>query len=146
MPGYLIDTNVLSEVRKGKPRAAPEVWNWWIERSEDTLCLSVITVGEIRKGIDRLRLLDGAQAFALDQWLNRMKAQFENQLIDVTEAIAEQWGRLQAVRPLPDLDALLAASALHHDLILATRNESDFAGLGVKVVNPFRNPAGQSSI
>jgi hypothetical protein len=140
MAGYLIDTNVLSEVRKGARQANPQVWSWWLDRTEDALFLSVITLGEIRKGIERLRARDGAQALALDRWLERTKRAFKDQMIEITEEIADEWGKLQAIRPLPELDALLAASALHHSLTLVTRNEPDFAGLGVTVINPFRKP------
>ena len=140
MPGYLIDTNVLSEIRKGAQRADPRVWSWWLDRREAALFLSVMTLGEIRKGIEQLRKRDGVQAFTLDRWLEQTSHAFKDQILEISEEVADGWGKLQAIRPLPDIDALLAATALHHGLTLVTRNESDFTGLGVTMINPFRKP------
>jgi predicted nucleic acid-binding protein len=141
MAGFLLDTNVLSEIRKGSRRARPEVWKWWLGMQGQELFLSVMTLGEIRKGIDRLGARDALQTLVLERWLGEVKNEFQQRLIEVTPDIAEWWGRLQAIRSLPDVDALLAASALHHDLTLVTRNEADFAGLGIRVFNPFQDPA-----
>lgn len=138
MPGYLLDTNVLSEIRKGSRRAHPLVWLWWQDMREAELFLSVMTLGEIRKGIDRLAARDRAQTLILERWFKQVKNGFHERLIEVTDDIAEVWGRLQAMRALPEVDALIAASALHHDLTLVTRNEVDFEGLGIRVLNPFR--------
>ena len=139
MPGYLLDTNVLSEIRKGSQRAQPQVWKWWQKMQDEELFLSVMTLGEIRKGIDRLAVRDAAQTLVLERWFEELKSGFLERLIEVTPGIAEGWGRLQAVRSLPEVDALIAASALHHDLTLVTRNETDFAGLGNRVFNPFQH-------
>ena len=97
----------------------------------------MMTLGEIRKGIDRLASRDQTQSLRLERWLEEVKRSFNESLISITPAIAERWGRLQAVRVLPEVDALLASTALHHDLTLVTRNEGDFDGLGVRVLNPF---------
>ncbi|MCX6874037.1 MAG: type II toxin-antitoxin system VapC family toxin [Verrucomicrobia bacterium] len=140
MPGFLLDTNVLSEIRKGPRRARPEVYQWWLGMHDQELFLSVMTLGEIRKGIDRLGSRDAAQTLALERWLQEVKHTFREHLLEVTPAIAERWGHLQAVRSLPVVDALLAASTLQHDLTLVTRNEADFAGLGIRVFNPFQDP------
>ncbi len=139
MPGFLIDTNVLSEIRKGEQRALTEVWHWWLAMRDQKLFLSVMTLGEIRKGIDRLASRDAPQTLVLERWLEEVKSAFSGQLIEITPAVAEWWGSLQAIRSLPEVDALLAASALQHDLTLVTRNEADFTGLGIRVLNPFRN-------
>lgn len=139
MPAFLLDTNVLSEIRKGSSRATPTVWKWWVSVQDQELFLSVMTLGEIRKGIDRLVTRDQAQALVLERWLEEVRRSFKTQVIDITPAIADRWGRLQALRAVPAVDALLAASALHHDLILVTRNEVDFDGMGVRVMNPFSN-------
>jgi predicted nucleic acid-binding protein len=142
MRGYLIDTNVLSEIRKGQARAQPEVYQWWLGMKDQELFLSVMTLGEIRKGIDRLGARDVSQTVALERWLDEVKLSFRERVIDVTMAVAERWGRLQAVRSLPEVDALLAASVLEYDLTLVTRNEADFEGLGIRVLNPFsQSPA-----
>ncbi len=138
MPGYLLDTNVLSEIRKGAHRARPEVWQWWLGMQDQELFLSVMTLGEIRKGIDRLGSRDAAKTLVLERWLEEVKRAFQEHLIEVTPAIAECWGRLQAIRSLPEVDALLAASALQHEFTLVTRNELDFAGLPIRVLNPFQ--------
>jgi predicted nucleic acid-binding protein len=140
MPGYLLDTNVLSEIRKGPGRTRPEVQQWWLGMQNQELFLSVMTLGEIRKGVDRLAARDATQALVLEHWLTDLKDNFRQRWIEITPAIAECWGRLQALRPLPAVDALLAASALTHQLTLVTRNEADFAGLGVHVLNPFQDP------
>lgn len=140
MDGFLLDTNVLSEIRKGSRRAQPEVWKWWIGMQGQELFLSVMTLGEIRKGIDRLGGRDALQSLVLERWLGVVKDEFQNRLIEVTPDIAEWWGRLQAIRSLPEVDALLAASALNRDLTLVTRNVADFAGLGIRLLNPFQDP------
>ncbi len=141
MAGFLLDTNVLSEIRKGSGRARPVVWEWWLGMEGQELFLSVMTLGEIRKGIDRLRAKDAPQTLVLERWLEEVKHAFHERLIEVNVKIAERWGQLQAIRSLPEVDALLAASVLEHDLTLVTRNEADFAGLGIRVLNPFRSPA-----
>lgn len=141
MRGYLLDTNVLSEIRKGSKRAQPEVYQWWLGVKDQELFLSVMTLGEIRKGIDRLGARDVSQTLALERWLDEVKQTFRERVIDVSLAVAERWGRLQAIRSLPEVDALLAASVLEYDLTLVTRNEADFEGLGIRVLNPFlRSP------
>ena len=140
MRGYLLDTNVLSEIRKGAQRAQPEVYQWWLGMKDQELFLSVMTLGEIRKGIDRLGVRDASQAVALERWLDEVKRTFRERVIEISLAVAERWGRLQAIRSLPEVDALLAASVLEHDLTLVTRNEADFKGLGIRILNPFSRP------
>ena len=137
MRGYLLDTNVLSEIRKGSQRAQPEVYQWWLSVKDQELFLSVMTLGEIRKGIDRLGARDVSQTLALELWMDEVKQTFRDRVIDVSLAVAERWGRLQAIRSLPEVDALLAASVLEYDLTLVTRNEADFRELGIRVLNPF---------
>ena len=144
MAGFLLDTNVLSEIRKGSGRAHPQVWEWWLGMRDQELFLSVMTLGEIRKGIDRLGSRDAPQSLVLERWLEEVKHAFRERLIEVTVGIAERWGKLQAIRTLPEVDALLAASVLEHDLTLVTRNEADFVGLGIRVINPFLDPTATS--
>jgi toxin FitB len=138
MPGFLLDTNVISEIRKGSQKAQPKVWDWWLSMKDQELFLSVMTLGEIRKGIDRLRSRDAAQALVLEEWFGGVKRSYADRVIEVGPGVAECWGRLQGVRSLPAVDALIAASVLYHDFTLVTRNEADFAGLGIRVVNPFQ--------
>ncbi len=140
MRGYLLDTNVLSEIRKGPQRARPEVYQWWLGMRDQEIYLSVMTLGEIRKGIDRLGVRDVSQTLALERWLGDVKTTFRERVIDVSLAVAERWGKLQATRSLPEVDALLAASVLEYDLTLVTRNEADFEGLDIRILNPFLLP------
>jgi toxin FitB len=138
MRSFLLDTNVLSEVRKGPSRADTAVWKWWLDMRDQELFLSVMTLGEIRNGVDRLAVRDKPQAMILERWLAGLKNNFNERVLEITGDVAECWGRLQTIRSLPVVDALIAATALHHDLALVTRNEADFKGLGLVVINPFR--------
>lgn len=140
MRGHLLDTNILSEIRKGPARANPEVWRWWGGMAGQDMFLSVMTLGEIRNGIDRLAVRDKPQAMILERWLVGLKKSFSERVLEITSEIADCWGRLQSIRSLPAVDALIAATAMHHDLTLVTRNEADFEGLGLRVFNPFQAP------
>ncbi|RZI64509.1 MAG: type II toxin-antitoxin system VapC family toxin [Variovorax sp.] len=133
---YLIDANVLSELRRKVPDA--NVVAWFAKRPPVTLYLSVLTLGEIRKGIEGAT--DTARRQALTDWLETdLPLFFTGRVLDVDAAVADRWGRLVAGagRPLPAIDSLLAATALAHDLVLVTRNTKDFAGLPVRVFNPW---------
>ena len=133
---YLIDTNIISEVRKGR-RCDPNVASWY-ERIEDaSLYLSVLVIGEIRKGIERIRPKDKTQANAIEDWLLAVDKAFGERILPVDRAVANEWGRLNASRPLPVIDGLLAATAKIHRMTLVTRNTADIADLGVHVLNPF---------
>lgn len=133
---FLLDTNIVSELRRGA-RANAGVLEWFDERSPDELCLSVVTIGEIRQGIEQLRGRSGPQAMALDRWLTGLVQFYEDRVLYVDGDVAEEWGRLRASRKPPVVDALLAATARVHNLTLVTRNVRDFAGLKVRVLNPF---------
>jgi predicted nucleic acid-binding protein len=133
---YLVDTNVLSELRRPRPNAA--VVAWFADRPVATLYLSVLTLGEIRKGVDAVAGATRRQR--LVDWLQlELPAFFAGRLLPIDAAVADRWGRLQAAagHPLPAVDSLLAATALTHDLVLVTRNVRDFAGLPVQVFNPW---------
>jgi toxin FitB len=133
---YLIDTNVLSELRRKVPD--PGVADWFSQRPAGTLHLSVLTLGEIRKGIEAL--LDAPRRLALLDWLETdLPAFFSGRILPIDLAVADRWGRLvaQAGRPLPAIDSLLVATAAQHGLILVTRNQRDMQGLGVQVLNPW---------
>ena len=132
---YLVDTNVLSELRRKQPQL--EVVAWFAQRPRQTLYLSVLTLGEIRKGIERL---GAARQQPLLDWLEvELPNYFLGRLLAVDAHTADRWGRLlaSAGRPLPAVDSLLAATALQHDLTLVTRNTADFAGSGVRLINPW---------
>lgn len=137
MSGYLLDTNVVSENRKGR-RIDAHVLAWFESVDDEGLFLSVLVIGEIRKGIEQARSKDPVMARALERWLNGLAQRFEDRILPVTPAVADQWGRLSAIRPLSTVDALLAATALVHDLTLVTRNVADVAHTGVDVLDPFK--------
>lgn len=136
---YLIDTNIISEIRKG-PACDPSVARWWRGVAEDELYLSTLIVGEIRKGVERVRPRDPTKAAVLEAWLDDVIAGFDRRILPVDAAVADAWGRMAAIRPVPVVDALLAATAKVHGLTLATRNEADVDGLGADILNPFRVP------
>ncbi|CAN5785691.1 type II toxin-antitoxin system VapC family toxin [soil metagenome] len=136
MKGYLLDTNVLSEVRKGE-RARASVAAWFDGLEEESIFISVLAIGEIRRGIELARKTDPAKANILDGWLNGLVRYYGSRILAVDERIAERWGRLSLDQKLPDVDGLLAATALVHDLMLATRNVADFKRSGVRLFDPF---------
>ncbi len=137
---WLIDTNIISEVRKGS-RCHPSVAAWWSSVEDRDLFLSALTIGEIRKGVETLRVRDPDRARALEAWLRAIVQAFGPRILDVDGAVAESWGRIAAIRSVPVVDALLAATASMHGLVLVTRNATDAAGLGVRLLNPFE-PSG----
>jgi predicted nucleic acid-binding protein len=133
---WLVDTNIISEVRKG-PRCHPGVAAWWAAVEDRDLFLSVLTLGEIRRGIEGIRQRDPAKAATLERWLRDISEAFGARIIGVDLAVAEAWGRMSVARSVPVIDALLAATAQVHDLVLVTRNTADVSGLGVRTLNPF---------
>lgn len=133
---YLIDTNVISEVRKGA-RCDARVAAWYASISDDALFLSTLVLGEIRKGIELARPRDAAKAADLERWLRDVEAAFGARVLGIDNAVADQWGRMSAIRSVPVIDGLLAATALVNGLTLVTRNDRDVAGLGAAVLNPF---------
>lgn len=133
---YLLDTNVISELRKGQ-RCNPGVASWFAEVSSGEVYLSALTVGEIRKGIENLRRRDEPRAEALDAWLRKLQEVYSDRILPIDEAIADQWGRFNVPETLPVLDSLLAATARVHGLTLVTRNLKDVKRTGVDCLNPF---------
>lgn len=133
---YLLDTHVISELFKKHPE--PKVSGWLKEADQDSLFLSVLTLGEIRKGIEKME--QGSRKARLVQFLEKdVPAQFEERILSVDFEVAETWGLLEAQsgRPLPMVDALLAATALTHNLTLVTRNTRDFSFSRLKLLNPW---------
>jgi toxin FitB len=133
---YLLDTNVLSELRKG-PRADPGVVRWLDSVDDSALFLSVLVLGEIRQGIERVRRRDKRSARALEQWLRSLVESYADRVLAVDATVAERWGELNVPDPLPVVDGLIAATARVHGLTVVTRNSDDFKRAGVEVLNPF---------
>lgn len=136
MKGWLVDTNVLSELRKGA-RAAAGVRAWFDEVEDAGLFTSVLVVGELRRGVESLRRRDPRGAAALEQWVLRLVESFSDLVLPIDGAVAERWGRLNVPDPVPTVDGLLAATALVHELTLVTRNTRDVLRTGVRCLNPF---------
>ena len=135
---YLIDTNLLSELRRKTPDA--NVVKWVNSRPATSLYLSVLTLGELRKGIDTLA--DAKRRLKLVDWLEtELPLFFAGRILAIDKGVADQWSRLLAVagRPLPAIDSLLGATAAHHGLTMVTRNGKDFANLGLEVLNPWND-------
>lgn len=133
---YLLDTNVLSELRRKSPDAA--VVEWFARRPPSTLYLSVLTLGELRKGIEGVA--DSKRRMSLNDWLESdLPAFFVGRILPVDAQVAERWGRLLATagRPLPAIDSLLGATAAQHGLSIVTRNGKDFADMGLDIINPW---------
>jgi predicted nucleic acid-binding protein len=141
---YLLDTNVISEIRRGRDR---NVAAWAGEVTDPELHLSVLTLGEIRKGIERLRRRDPKQAEVFTTWLEELRSRFADRILPVDARVADQWGRLNAPAERKAIDSLIAATALVHRLTVATRNTADFLDCGVPLLNPWQRrrhrPSGQ---
>jgi predicted nucleic acid-binding protein len=132
---HLLDTNVLSEIRKRQPD--PGVLEWFATVRASELFVSVLVIGEIRQGVDRLARRDAVQADVFNRWLKQLTTVYEDRIVPITSDIAEEWGRLNVPDRLPVVDGLLAATALVNDWTLVTRNTADVESTGVKLLNPF---------
>ena len=135
---YLVDTNVISELRKGT-RANAGVVSWFAGVSDAELHLSVLTVGELRRGINSIERRDASAARVLNGWLRAIVEGFHERLVPVDQNVAEEWGRMNVANSLPVIDSLLAATAKVHGLTLVTRNTKDVARTGIHCLNPFRD-------
>lgn len=133
---WLLDTNVLSELRKG-PRCAPSVRHWFDGVDERDVYTCVLVIGEIRRGVEQLRRTQGVAARSLEHWAEITEEMFGDRLLPITTEICHDWARFDPTQQLPDIDGLIAATALHHRLTLVTRNVTDFERSGVAIFNPF---------
>jgi predicted nucleic acid-binding protein len=136
---YLVDTNVISEVRK-KSKANPGVRTFFKQAvaDETRLFISVVTVGELRRGVEAIRHRgDGRQANLLEKWLVALLTEYQDHILDIDPDIAQLWGRLRVPHPENALDKQIAATALIYELTVVTRNHKDFVKTGVRVLNPF---------
>jgi toxin FitB len=135
---YLLDTNALSELRKRRPD--PRVVGWFDTAPKAELYLSCLTIGEIRRGIERLRRKDEVQAKAIERWLAGLRHFYQDRIVPIDIEIAERWGRLSAAATLPAVDGLLAATALTRGWTVVTGNVADFTPSGARVLNPWEHP------
>ena len=133
---YLLDTNVVSELRRSRPER--KVVRWVGSVSGTSLFLSVLVVGEIRQGVERLRRRDPKQAELLENWLEGLRREFADRILPVTTPVAEAWGRLSGPAPLPVIDGLLAATALVHGFTLVTRDVDTLERTGIPLLDPWR--------
>jgi toxin FitB len=132
---YLVDTNVVSEARRGSRQAVA----WLRSIRPDAVYLSALTLGEIMRGVALRRRSDPKTAARLAEWLERLRQDHADRILPVTDRIALEWGRIAALRPRRDIDGLIGATAIVHGLILVTRNVSDFEDTGVSLINPWSN-------
>lgn len=130
---YLVDTNVVSEARRGSRQGAA----WLRSVSPDALYLSALTLGEIMRGVALKRKADPRTADRLEEWLQRPRHDHADRILPITDLIALEWGRIAALRQRGDVDGLIAATAITHDLILVTRNVADFEETRVSLFNPW---------
>jgi toxin FitB len=139
LPLYLIDTNVISEARKGRAsNAGVREFFKQLSQSGELAYLSTITVGELRRGVELIRYRgDSAQALILEAWLTSILAEFRNHVLDFDGDAAQVWGRLQVPHPEHAIDKQIAAIALVNNLTVVTRNKEDFTSSGVRLINPF---------
>ncbi|HEY6521634.1 MAG TPA: type II toxin-antitoxin system VapC family toxin [Roseiarcus sp.] len=130
---YLVDTNVVSEARRGSRQAVA----WLRSVRSESIYLSALTLGEIMRGVAFRRKTDPQTATRLTEWLERLRQDHADRILPVTDRIALEWGRIAALRPRGDIDGLIAATAIVHDLILVTRNVKDFEDVAVALINPW---------
>lgn len=134
---YLVDTNVISEARKGK-KANRGTQEFWHAVDPDAIYLSVQTIGEIRRGVENIKNRgDTTQAKALEQWLNKLVTEYADRILVFDEDCAQVWGKLMSPSNQHPIDKQIAAIGLIHGLTVVTRNTDDFLGTGVRLMNPF---------
>lgn len=135
---FLLDTCIVSELRKRQDRVDPGVARWFAGTDTEDLYLSVLVIGEIRRGIESIRHRDPRAAESLDQWLDAIMLQHGERALSVDHEVASLWGHLSAPDPLPVVGGLLAATAMIRGLTLVTRNVKDVERTGVRLLNPFQ--------
>jgi toxin FitB len=139
---FLLDTTIISDIRK--PKANSALGKWVSAARPFDLYLSVLAIGEIRQGIERIRRRDGFQAEVYEEWLSRLRRDYADRILPITSEITEEWGKLNASNPVSSFDGLMAATAKVHNLTFVTRNVKDIVRTGVRYLNPFQDIAGVS--
>lgn len=134
---YILDTNVISELRQGKPNPSPEVRAWAAGKPASQLFLSAISILELEKGVLALERRTPPQGSALRAWLTGVRAAFAGRILPFTDYAATLCAAMHVPNPRSERDAMIAAIALEHGMTVVTRNVADFAGTGVQVINPF---------
>ncbi len=134
---FLLDTNVLSELRKGRA-CDVSVRQWALSVADRQHFISVLSIGEIRRGIETLRRRSPEQCPAFEKWLESLLSRYNEQVIRIDESIVDRWGIMNAERTMPVIDGLIAASAAVYQLTVVTRNIRDFQCSGVPVIDPFQ--------
>ncbi|MEQ8377795.1 type II toxin-antitoxin system VapC family toxin [Parvibaculum sp.] len=132
---WLLDTNIVSETRKRRP--APGVMSFLDGATSSSLFISVLTIGELRKGVETKRQDDAALAGELGRWVDGLETLFADRILPVDTPVAHLWGALSAGRSLPVIDTLIAATALVHGLTVVTQNGADMEATGVSLLNPW---------
>ena len=132
----LVDTNVVSELKRGR-NAAPAVTAWFATMPAEQIFTSVVVLGEVRRGIELIARCDKAQAEMLERWYASMRQQLGTRVLPVDEPVMMMWSRISVPDPLPAYDGLIAATALVNNMTVATRNTADFRRVGVTVVDPW---------
>jgi len=132
---YLLDTCIVSELRK--PGINPGVSAWISSINANEAFLSVLTIGEIRLGIELHRLRNPAGAGNLERWLLGLETHYAERILPITAKVADRWGRLSPSQPLPAIDGMIAATGLEYQLVVVTRNVTDFQRSGVGTLNPY---------
>ena len=133
MTGFLLDTNVISELTKAKPHAVAVAWL----RAADECYLSVLTIGELERGVRLLRDRDASRAAKIAEWVRQLRVDYADQILPVDLDVVGAWSARPTTRTIPVVDSLLAATAIAHGLTIATRNAADFADSGASVFDPF---------
>jgi len=136
----LVDTNVLSEVQRGR-NAAPNVVAWFAQIPRDQVFTSVVVLGEIRRGIELLARRDKAQAAVFERWYAAMRDRFEDRVLVVDERVMTIWSRISVPNMLPAYDGLIAATALAHGMTVATRDMTDSRRAGIDAINRWSEPS-----
>jgi hypothetical protein len=136
MAGYLLDTNVISETRR--VRSDEGVMAFLSGAAGNSLFVSVLTMGELREGVEAKHRVDPIAAESLRQWIDGIETTFADRILPISTAIARIWGEKTAARSLPVIDTLIAATAIAHDLALVTRNTKDTEDVGVQLINPWK--------